>query len=133
MAGLAAAARLRELGARPVVLEKGTRPGGSMLLSSCVIWHYRDWEQFRAECPGGDESLQRVVWERLEDAIEWLVSLGAPVVWDETGNPLTVGKRFDPVGLTEVLVRKVGDIEVGQTWSDQSDQTDLTSWSGQTG
>jgi succinate dehydrogenase/fumarate reductase flavoprotein subunit len=126
MAGLAAAARLRELGARPVVLEKGTRPGGSMLLSSCVIWRYRDWEQFRAECPGGDESLQRVVWERLEDAIEWLVSLGAPVVWDETGNPLTVGKRFDPVGLTEVLVRKVGDIEVGQTWSDHTDSSDQT-------
>jgi succinate dehydrogenase/fumarate reductase flavoprotein subunit len=103
-----------------------------MLLSSCVIWRYRDWEEFRSECPGGDESLQRLVWERLDDALEWLVSLGAPVVWDETGNPLTVGKRFEPAALTDVLSRAAGEIEVGQTWSDQSDQTDLTSWSGQT-
>jgi NADPH-dependent 2,4-dienoyl-CoA reductase/sulfur reductase-like enzyme len=58
MAGLSAAARARELGAAPVVYEKGTRPGGSMLLSSCVIWRFRDWDEFRAECPGGDERLQ---------------------------------------------------------------------------
>ena len=47
MAGLAAAARARELGAEPVVLEKGDRPGGSMLLSSGVIWRYRSLEAFR--------------------------------------------------------------------------------------
>jgi succinate dehydrogenase/fumarate reductase flavoprotein subunit len=110
MAGLAAAARLRELGARPTLLEKGTRPGGSMLLSSCVIWRYREWETFRAECPGGDPALQRAVWERLDEAIAWLESLGVPVVWDETGNPETVGKRFDPVVLTEVLVRAAGGV-----------------------
>jgi len=132
MAGLTAAARLRELGAGAAVLEKGTRPGGSMLLSSCVIWRFREWDDFRTECPAGDERLQRVVWERLDDAVEWLVSLGAPVVWDETGNPRTVGKRFDPRGLTDVLARAAGEIRVGQTWSDQSDRTDLTSWSDQT-
>jgi NADPH-dependent 2,4-dienoyl-CoA reductase/sulfur reductase-like enzyme len=38
MAGLVAAARARELGAEPVVLEKGNRAGGSMLLSSGVVW-----------------------------------------------------------------------------------------------
>jgi fumarate reductase flavoprotein subunit len=109
MAGLCAAARARELGAEPVVHEKGDRPGGSMLLSSCVIWRHRDWEDFRAECPGGDERLQRVVWERLDDAIGWLASLGAPVVEHETGNPRTIGKRFDPRGLTDMLVRAAGD------------------------
>ena len=108
MAGLAAAARLRELGVTPTLLEKGTRPGGSMLLSSCVVWRYRDWEEFRAECPTGDPSLQRVVWEQLDEAIGWLESLGAPVVWDETGNPRTVGKRFDPHGLTETLLDAAG-------------------------
>ena len=61
MAGLCAAARARELGAEPVVLEKGTRPGGSMLLSSCVVWRYRTFEDFRAECRDGDEALQRAV------------------------------------------------------------------------
>jgi fumarate reductase flavoprotein subunit len=132
MAGLVAAARLRQLGAAPLVFEKGTRPGGSMLLSSCVIWRFREWDRFRAECPGGDERLQRLVWERLDEGLEWLVSLGAEVVWDETGNPLTTGKRFDPRKLTDVLARAAGEIRVGQTWSDQSDQSDLTSWSGQT-
>jgi succinate dehydrogenase/fumarate reductase flavoprotein subunit len=112
MAGLAAAARARELGAKPLVLEKGTRPGGSMLLSSCVVWRHREWTDFRAECPDGDERLQRLVWERLDDAIAWLESLGAPVVEHETGNPLTVGKRFDPRRLTEVLVGRAGEVSL---------------------
>jgi succinate dehydrogenase/fumarate reductase flavoprotein subunit len=107
MAGLVAAARLRELGHRAVLREKGTRAGGSMLLSSCVIWRHRDWDAFRAECPLGDEALQRLVWERLDEAIEWLVAHGAPVVWDQTGNPRTVGKRFDPRGLVDALAEDV--------------------------
>jgi fumarate reductase flavoprotein subunit len=114
MAGLSAAARARELGAAPLVYEKGKRPGGSMLLSSCVIWRYRDWDEFRAECPGGDETLQHVVWERLDDAVAWLESLGAPVVEHDTGNPRTVGKRLDPRGLTETLVRAAGDVRVAE-------------------
>jgi fumarate reductase flavoprotein subunit len=109
MGGLCAAARARELGAAPVVHEKGERPGGSMLLSSCMIWRHREWDDFRAECPAGDEGLQRVVWEQLDDAIAWLESLGAPVVEPETGNPRTIGKRFDPSGLTDTLVRAGGD------------------------
>ena len=115
MAGLCAAAHARALGAEPVVYEKGTRAGGSMLLSSCVIWRFRDWDTYRAECPTGDERLQRIVWERLDDGIAWLESLGAPVVRHETGNPRTVGKRFDPRGLTETLVRVAGDIRLGET------------------
>src|SRR5436305_10884030 len=103
MAGLVAAARVRELGREVVVREKGTRIGGSMLLSSCVIWRHREWEAFRRECPGGEEHLQRLIYDRLDDALDWLVARGAPVVWEETGNPLTVGKRFDPRGLAEVL------------------------------
>jgi succinate dehydrogenase/fumarate reductase flavoprotein subunit len=115
MAGLCAAARARELGAEPVVFEKGTRAGGSMLLSSCVIWRFREWDDFRAECPGGDERLQRVVWERLDDGIAWLESLGAPAVAHETGNPRTVGKRFDPRGLTEALVARGGELRLRET------------------
>ena len=114
MAGLAAAARARELGARPLVYEKGNRPGGSMLLSSCVIWRYRTFEDFRAECPGGDPALQRLVFGRLDEGIAWLESLGAPVVEHETGNSRTVGKRFDPHGLTEALVRAAGDVRLGE-------------------
>ena len=107
MAGLVAAVRARELGLDPIVIEKGTRAGGSMLLSSCVIWRHLDWDDFRAECPNGDEVLQRSIWERLDDALGWLVSLGAEPVWDDTENPRTTGKRFDPRRLTELLTRDV--------------------------
>jgi succinate dehydrogenase/fumarate reductase flavoprotein subunit len=108
MAGLAAAARARELGLDVRLLEKGDRVGGSMLLSSCVIWRYRTVEEFREECPGGDPALQQQVIERLDDALAWLRSLAALVVWEETGNPRTVGLRFDPRGLAEALLRAAG-------------------------
>jgi fumarate reductase flavoprotein subunit len=114
MAGLVAAARLRELGVDAVVHEKGTLPGGSMLLSSCVVWRHREWDDFRHECHAGDERLQRVVWEGLDEALAWLEALGAPVVREETGNPLTVGKRFDPAGLTDVLVAHAADVRLGR-------------------
>ena len=121
MAGLAAAARARELGADVVVHEKGTRPGGSMYLSSCVVWRYRDFERFREECPGGDPALQRVVWEGLDDALAWLEGLGASVVARETGNPLTTGVRFEPKRLTELLVGLAGDIRLGEPLAELPD------------
>ncbi|TML55297.1 MAG: FAD-binding protein [Actinobacteria bacterium] len=112
MAGLVAAARLRELGHEPRVLEKGTRAGGSMLLSSCVVWRHLEWERFRAECPGGDESLQRLIWERLDESLGWLESLGAEPVWRDTENPLTTGRRFDPGALTGLLLEAAGGVEL---------------------
>ena len=102
MAGLVAAARLRELGADVRVHEKGDRPGGSMLLSSGVVWRYRDFEEFRRRCPGGDEALQRLVWERLDEALDWLPVAGEPY----DANPLTIGRRFDPGALTDALAAR---------------------------
>src|SRR5215470_17955457 len=111
MAGLVAAARLHELGHEPRVLEKGTRAGGSMLLSSCVVWRHLEWERFRAECPGGDERLQRLIWERLGGALDWLEGLGAEPVWRDTENPLTTGRRYDSRALTDVLLGAAGEVE----------------------
>jgi fumarate reductase flavoprotein subunit len=110
MAGLVAAAESRRLGAEPLVLEKLARPGGSMRLSSGVIWRHRDFGRFREECPDGDERLQRVLFERLDDDLSWLESLGGPVLARETGNPLTTGTRFDPAGLTDALVEAAGGL-----------------------
>ncbi|HSS74064.1 MAG TPA: FAD-dependent oxidoreductase [Gaiellaceae bacterium] len=112
MAGLVAAVRARQLGVEVRVLEKGDRAGGSMLLSSGVIWRYRDFEEFRRQCPGGDPSLQRLVWERLDDALDWLERLYAPVVERDTERPFTTGRRFEPRGLTRALVRAAGDVEL---------------------
>src|SRR3954451_11462097 len=103
MAGLCSAARARELGVAATVLEKGDRPGGSMLFSSGVVWRYRSLDDFRRECPNGDPRLQALIVERLDDGLGWLESLGAPVVASETENQRTVGRRFDPRGLTDTL------------------------------
>jgi FAD binding domain len=113
MAGLVTAARARELGAAALVPEKADRPGGSMLLSSGVVWRFREFDEVRRQCPTGDPVLQRLVWERLDDALDWLERLGAPVLARETGNPLTTGRRFDPRGLTEALGRAAGEIRLG--------------------
>jgi fumarate reductase flavoprotein subunit len=112
MGGLVAAARLRELGVRAAVREKGDRPGGSMLLSSGVVWRHRQFDDFREDCPGGDVDLQRTIWERLDEALGWLERLGAPVLERETGNPRTAGWRFDPAGLTQALVRAASDVRL---------------------
>lgn len=112
MAGLCAAAHATQLGASVVVLEKGDRAGGSMLLSSGVVWRYREFERFRSECPGGDELLQRTVYERIDDGLRWLQSLGAPVVGSDTGNSDTCGLRFDTQGLTETLLRAGGEVQL---------------------
>ena len=107
MAGLVAAARLRELGKPVRLLEKGHRPGGSMLLSSGVVWRHRTPEAFREECPGGDPALQQLIVERLDEALDWLERTAVPASERETGNPRTVGRRFDPRRLTEALARDV--------------------------
>jgi hypothetical protein len=78
-----------------------------MLLSSCVVWRHLEWGRFRAECPDGDERLQRLIWERLDDALGWLGSLGAEPVWRDTENPLTTGRRYDPRALTRLLAEDV--------------------------
>jgi fumarate reductase flavoprotein subunit len=109
MAGLVAAAEARSQGADVLVVEKGDRPGGSMLLSSGVIWRHRDFERFRAECPDGDEGLQRTLFERLDEDLDWLEAQGARVTDRETGNPLTDGRRFDPRGVVEALA---GDVRL---------------------
>src|SRR6266571_7478450 len=98
MAGLAAAAEARSLGAEPLLLEKLGEAGGSMVLSSGVVWRHRDFDRFRAECPGGDERLQRTLFDRLDHDLAWLESLGAPVLERETGNPQTTGLRLDVRG-----------------------------------
>jgi fumarate reductase flavoprotein subunit len=110
MAGLVAAAEARAQGAEVRVVEKLERPGGSMLLSSGVVWRHRELERFRADCPSGDEALQRTLFEQLDADLDWLESLGAPVLARDTGNLLTTGRRFDPPGMCEALLEAADEV-----------------------
>ena len=85
-----------------------------MLLSSGVVWRYRDFDEFRRQCPNGDAALQRLIWERLDEALEWLERLGVAGS-AHTTNPLTTGRSFDPGNLTEALVRAAGNVELGRS------------------
>jgi succinate dehydrogenase/fumarate reductase flavoprotein subunit len=114
MGGLVAAVTAAEAGAKVLVHEKGDRAGGSMLLSSGVVWRYRSFDRFHAECPGGDPSLQRTLHDRLDGDLRWLEDLGAPIVERETGNPDTLGIRFDTRGLTDALAARAGEIRFGE-------------------
>ena len=96
MAGLAAAAHARARGASVLLLEKLARPGGSMRLSSGVIWRHTRFEDFRAECPDGDPALQRLIHDRLDADLQWLEELGAPVAERMTGNPRTPAGASTP-------------------------------------
>jgi len=110
MAGLAAAAEARERGADVLQLEKGDAPGGAMRRSSGVFWRHADWEAFRRECPAGDAVLQRALFERLDADLDWLEQRGARVTAAATGNPRTVGRRFDT---GSIVVALAGDVELG--------------------
>ena len=112
MGGLAAAAQARARGAGVAVLEKGDRPGGNMLLSSGFVWRFRDFGRFREECPQGDPELQRIVFDRLDEDLVWLEAQGVRVLSRDTGNPETTGVRFDTESLTDVLVRRAGDVRL---------------------
>ncbi len=107
LAGLVAALRAVELGARTTLLEKGDRLGGSFVYSSGYIWSYKDLPTFRRETSGGDIALQMLILEEFKPGLEWLEEFGAPVLARETGNPLTFGARFDPERTVAILAEHI--------------------------
>jgi fumarate reductase flavoprotein subunit len=107
LAGLTAALRALELGARVTLLEKGDRPGGSFLLSSGYVWSYRDMATYRVEAPGGDIVLQKLILDCLGSGLDWLERAGGMLLSRETGNPLTFGARFDPEQTVAALAERI--------------------------
>ncbi len=123
MAGIVAAVEATERGADVLLLEKGDVAGGSMRLSSGVVWRYRDFRVFREECPGGDPVLQRLVHERLDDDIGWLERLGAPILARSTGNTRTTGARFATRSLVQALARRVRRLRLREPLRELPDGT----------
>jgi succinate dehydrogenase/fumarate reductase flavoprotein subunit len=76
MSGLCAALAASEKGARVLVLEKGTRFGGSMVLSNGIVWSFARAQDVRARLADGDAALQDLVVEQLPAGLEWLLSHG---------------------------------------------------------
>jgi succinate dehydrogenase/fumarate reductase flavoprotein subunit len=106
MAGLCAAASAIEAGARPLVIEKGTEPGGSMRMSGGTIWTAPDMAIMDRWVPGGDRERQRRLVEGLDPGLTWLESNGvtrrAPIATERQ-----VGAEVDPDELTVRLVRAI--------------------------
>jgi succinate dehydrogenase/fumarate reductase flavoprotein subunit len=106
MAGLCAAASASEAGARPLVIEKGSSPGGSMRMSGGTIWTAPTMAVMESWVPGGDRERQRRLVEGLERGLAWLDSLGvqrlAPIASERQ-----VGAEVDPGELTERLVSAI--------------------------
>jgi len=79
MAGLAAAARAAEVGARVVVAEKLADLGGSAAISAGIVWTAPDFPTLREVVPSGDMALGRILVDRFPAAVEWLRSSGVKV------------------------------------------------------
>lgn len=71
MAGLSAAARASELGAKVIVIEKGPEIGGSALYSGGYVWTVQTLKQLQA-VDDGDPALGRVMVDGFKGAIGWL-------------------------------------------------------------
>jgi succinate dehydrogenase/fumarate reductase flavoprotein subunit len=106
MAGLCAAVSAIEAGARPLVIEKGPEPGGSMRMSGGTIWTAPTMEVMEAWVPGGDRERQRRLVNGLGAGLEWLETLGvarrAPIASDGQ-----VGAEVDTGELTDRLVAAI--------------------------
>ena len=69
-----------------------------MRLSSGFVWRHGDSTDFRADAPTATRRSSDCSSSAWTKDLDWLESLGAPVVEPDTGNPLTTGMRFEPEG-----------------------------------
>jgi len=107
MGGLCAAISALEKGANVLVLEKGTRFGGSMWLSNGLIWTFANQAQVRKDIPDGDQALQDFLVDGLTDSLVWLVSQGVELEPEQTFQWYGRGRRSNPAQMTPVLVNRV--------------------------
>lgn len=98
MAGMTAAARAAQRGARVLVVEKAKNIGGSTVLSGGRLWTAADLDLMAEECPMGDLELQQVAFAGFDDAVAFLRSTGVHVGPQIGHLHYGKGHDFDVVG-----------------------------------
>ncbi|TYL72344.1 FAD-binding protein [Bradyrhizobium cytisi] len=109
MAGLCAALTAIDQGADVVVLEKGSRVGGSMLLSHGLIWTFSDKRQLKQEIPDGNEALQELVVDGLTAGHTWLEELGVPLEPETSFEWYGRGRAADPRTMASTIMQRFGE------------------------
>jgi NADPH-dependent 2,4-dienoyl-CoA reductase/sulfur reductase-like enzyme len=111
MVGLAAAA-VAEAGAQVIVVDKGSRPGGSAALSVGVFWAPPDFQSLRERVPLGNMALGRAVVEAYPGAVEEIRSMGIEVGEQRRGvMTIGIGHSIDVLALLShevAVVEKAG-------------------------
>jgi succinate dehydrogenase/fumarate reductase flavoprotein subunit len=107
MAGLCAAITALEAGARVTVVEKGNRAGGTMRLSSGLIWTFREKEQLRIDVPGGDAALQDLVVDGLWEGLDWLEARDVELSDQRELMWYGSGRLSSPPQMTATLVERL--------------------------
>ena len=108
MAGLCAAAEARARGADVVVVEKGDRAGGAMLLSSRRGLAPPPLRRLPRGVPRRAAGAPAALFDRLDAELAWLEALGARVTERGTGNPARRACASTPRALTAALVARRG-------------------------
>lgn len=100
LAGLVSAVRAMEHGAKVIVLEKGSRPGGTTIVSGGAF------------CARQDRDPRIAVHEPLENGVEWLEDLGVTVSdveqrWTPLVETINCTKRIDPPDFVDHMVELI--------------------------
>lgn len=107
MAGLCAAVRALQQGAKVLLIEKGTRFGGSMALSNGTIWSFADAAVLKRHVPGGDPTLQEMLVEQLPEAFDWLTQLGVQLEPEFVFLQYGRARRTAPTQMTTTLLERI--------------------------
>jgi succinate dehydrogenase/fumarate reductase flavoprotein subunit len=115
MAGLCASLAALEQGARVLIVEKGRRHGGSMLLAGGLVWTLDSVDRLAAHMPGGNEVLQELVINDLGASLDWLASQGVSAGPLEPHKSFGHGRRVVPGEVAPALVKRVRELG-GEIW-----------------
>jgi succinate dehydrogenase/fumarate reductase flavoprotein subunit len=107
MAGLCAAVRALQQGVKVLLIEKGTRFGGSMALSNGTIWSFVDAAVLKQHVPEGNPTLQEMLVEQLPNAFEWLTELGVQLEPEFAFLNYGRARRTEPAQMTAMLLHKI--------------------------